>query len=215
MLRKQLYSLRLLIDKISLRERYLMLVTLVALVLLIAQGTLMVTGLDKHDGVNTRIENTERQIRQIEQALVDYRAAINNPRVQSLQQSNLDIQERISNLEDRISEINDTLMSPNQMVSLLKELLENQKDLTVERFTVLPVQTVESNLDGGNLFYQHGLSMELTGSYEALTAYLSEIESLEHQLFWDDLTIETDNFPSLTIKLKVHTLSQDEEWLNV
>lgn len=215
MMQKQMYSLRLLIDKVSLRERYLMLVTLAALILLIAQGGLMVTGLDKHDAVNGRIDNTQRQIGQIEQALIDYRAAINNPRVQSLQQSNEDIRERIDNLEERISEINEKLMSPNQMISLLKELLENQTDLTVDRFSVLPVKTVESNLDGGNLFYQHGLSMELTGSYEALTNYLSEIEALEHQLFWDDLSIETDKFPQLTIKLKVHTLSQDEEWLNV
>ena len=106
-------------------------------------------------------------------------------------------------------------MSPDRMISLLKELLDKQSKLTLINFNVLPVVTIESNIDGGNLFYQHGLTMELEGEFEALSDYLSQIESLPLQLFWDDLVIETQNFPTLTIKLRVHTLSQDEDWLNV
>ena len=209
------YALRLVIEKISRRERYLLLVTLTAVILLMTQGLLMVSGLDNHEVVLERIQQKKTETQRIKQVLVDYQAALNNPKVIALQNANRNLQENLNVLAQRIDDINDKLMTPDRMVLLLKELLDKQSKLTLLTFNVHPVSVVESNLDGGNLFYEHALSMELEGEFEALTEYLSDIESLSDQLFWDDLEIETQTFPTLTIKLRVHTLSQDKDWLNV
>ncbi len=215
MFQKQSYALRLLIEKISQRERYLLLATLVALCFLIAEGLLMFTGLNNHELVLDRIAQKKSETERVKQVLVDYQAALNNPKIIALQSANRNLQENLDSLTQRIADINSRLMSPDRMTSLLKELLDKQSQLTIINFSVLPVTTIESNIDGGNLFYQHGLRMELEGEFESLTEYLSQIESLPLQLFWDDLVIETKKFPILTIKLNVHTLSQDEDWLNV
>jgi len=215
MLNKQAYSARLLIEKISIRERALILITLVALVLLLSQGILMLSGLDKHDAVLSRIEQKKKEGELYRSTLTGLEAAINNPKIIALQNSNESLQSSINILEERISKINEKLMSPDRMISLLKELLDEQNKLSLISFQVLPVTVIESNIDGGNLFYQHGLSMELNGEFEALTTYLQEIEALPTQLFWDELEIKTGKFPMLRIKINVHTLSQDEEWLNV
>jgi len=215
MFQKQSYALRLLIEKISQRERYLLLATLVALCFLIAEGLLMFTGLNNHELVLDRIAQKKSETERVKQVLVDYQAALNNPKIIALQSANRNLQENLDSLTQRIADINSRLMSPDRMTSLLKELLDKQSQLTIINFSVLPVTTIESNIDGGNLFYQHGLRMELEGEFESLTEYLSQIESLPLQLFWDYLVIETKKFPILTIKLNVHTLSQDEDWLNV
>ena len=215
MFQKQSYALRLLIEKISQRERYLLLATLGALCFLIAEGLLMFTGLNNHELVLDRIAQKKSETERVKQVLVDYQAALNNPKIIALQSANRNLQENLDSLTQRIADINSRLMSPDRMTSLLKELLDKQSQLTIINFSVLPVTTIESNIDGGNLFYQHGLRMELEGEFESLTEYLSQIESLPLQLFWDYLVIETKKFPILTIKLNVHTLSQDEDWLNV
>jgi hypothetical protein len=215
MFQKQSYSLRLLIDKISIRERYLFIATLVAVVLLLTQLLLVITGMNKHDSVMSRIKQKQTESARVNQLLLDYQAAINNPRIMALQNSNDDLSSKIELLEERIGDINEKLMSPDNMIALLKELIDKEQQLTVLSFNVLPVTTIESNVDGGNLFYQHSLSMTLEGEFDSLTRYLSDIEAQPNQLFWDDLIIETENFPTLKIKLNVHTLSQDEEWLNV
>lgn len=215
MLNRQTYQARLLIEHLSTRERYLLLTVLFALVLLISQLILMLTGLDNHEAVQERLTQTRTQTQTVQQALIDYQAAINNPRIRALQDSNEDLRTRIEDLEGRIEDINSQLMSPERMISLLKELLNDYDNLTVTRFEVLPVNIIESNIDGGNLFYRHGLQIEMEGRFEALDDYLAAIEALEGQLFWDNLVIETDRFPTLNIRLEVHTLSQDEEWLNV
>jgi len=215
MLQKQFFALRLLIEKISVRERYLLLATLVALILALTQGVLMVIGLDKHDLVLQRIEQKKTETDRVKQVLVDYQAALNNPQVLALQNSNKKLLDDLSRLEQNIDQINDKLMSPDRMIALLKELLYKKSNLTVVKFDVLPITTIASNVDGGTLFYQHSLHIELEGQFESLTLYLDQIENLSEQLFWDDLIIETETFPILNIQLNVHTLSQNEEWLNV
>ena len=215
MLHRQTYQIRLLIERLSRRERVLLLVVLFALILAAAQSVLMVSGLDRHDRVRDRITEVRQQTQTSRQALLDYQAAINNPQIQALRDNNDDLRTRIEDLECRIANINGRLRSPERMISLLKELLNDYDNLTVTRFEVLPVDIIESDADGGHLFYRHGLVIEMSGRFEALNDYLATIEALEGQLFWDDLLIETDTFPNLTIRLEVHTLSQDEEWLNV
>lgn len=212
---KQTYALRLLIAKISIRERYLALITLFALILALSHGILIVTGMDKHEGVTGRIAQKKTESARVQQLLVDYKASLNNPRIVALQNSNDQLSARIELIERSISDINDKLMSADEMISLLRELMDKEQKLTLLEFSVLPVDVIESNIDGGNLFYQHSLSIKLEGEFEALTRYLAEVESQPHQLFWDDLIIETHNFPTMQIQLNVHTLSQDQEWLDV
>lgn len=215
MLSKQSYALRLLIHRVSMRERILILITMVFLVLVVAQGILWLTDLNNHDGVEQRIAQKQQEAAQYETALESLRAALNNPRIQSLTNSNNELRTQISNLQENIGDISGKLMSPNRMITLLKELLEDQQNLSLSRFNVNPVVSIESNFDGGTLFYRHGLSIELEGEFESLVSYLDKIEALPTQLFWDALVIDTENFPILNIQIEVHTLSQDEEWLNV
>lgn len=216
MLNKQTYSLRLLINKISVRERIIVLVLFVLLAVLIAQGIVMLLGYDKKDIIEASIQQKQEESIKYQETLKGLESAIDNPRVRALQRSNQDIEYRIERIKEQIENINEKLMSPARMSALVKELLEKQDDLTLLSFHVLPVVVIQSSsIEAENLFYQHGLAIELEGSYEALTEYLTQIEALPTQLFWDKLYIETDKFPQLRIQLEVHTLSQDEEWLHV
>ncbi len=216
MLNKQTYSLRLLINKISVRERIIVLVLFILLAVLIAQGIVMLLGYDKKDIIEASIQQKQEESIKYQETLKGLESAIDNPRVRALQRSNQDIEYRIERIKEQIENINEKLMSPARMSALVKELLEKQDDLTLLSFHVLPVVVIQSSsIEAENLFYQHGLAIELEGSYEALTEYLTQIEALPTQLFWDKLYIETDKFPQLRIQLEVHTLSQDEEWLHV
>jgi len=215
MIDAQAYNLRLLIQKISIRERMLLLITVLAAFMLIGQLILIVTGLDKHDEVNTRIQKAKDQSSQIQGTLADLKQSLDNPRIQSLQASNNRLLEQLNLIQQRVAELDQKLMSPDKMPALLKELLDQQSRLTLVSFNVLPISTIDSSFDGRSLFYQHSFSMQLEGEFEAFNEYLQQIENLPSQLFWDDLTVQTDEFPKLKIQLKVHTLSHDEDWLNV
>lgn len=215
MLHKQAYAIRLLIDKFNMRERVLMISVGVGFILLLFQGLIILTGLDKHTSVLMQIDQYQQESTQIEVTLNGLKAAINNPNVIALQNSNNDLKKRIDTLSDRIGSLSDALMTPERMVGLLKDLLAAQPNLTLLSFEVLPTTEIKSNNDGETLFFEHGLVLELEGQYEALVSYLEAIEASPSQLFWNRLFVESTNFPMLKIQLRVHTLSQVEEWLNV
>lgn len=215
MFRKQRYALRLMIDRISIRERVLLLATMTVLILAIAEGALWLTNRQSNDEVEQRIAQKQQETAHYETALASLKAAVNNPRIQTLTNSNNDLNIQINNLEQNISDISSKLVPPDRMITLLKELLDDQQNLSLRRFDVNPVVAINSNIDSGTLFYRHGLALELEGEFESLTDYLAKIEALPTQLFWDKLMIDTKNFPLLNIQIEVHTLSQEEEWLNV
>lgn len=212
---KQTYALRQRIDKLTIRERLLVIITLFTVMVMAAQGVVMLLGYDKIDEVQSRIELKQKEDQRYKDTLAGLESSLDNPNIQALQRSNEELAERINTIEERISLIDETLMSPDRMSSLLKELLQKQSDLTLISFGVLPIQTITSESTGERLFYQHGLAIELEGSFESLTEYLAAIESLETSLFWDKLLIETESFPVLKIQLQVHALSRDEDWMHV
>lgn len=215
MFARQRYALRLSIDQLSIRERVLLLSIIISAILLLTQGLLMLTHLNDQVEINSRINTKKAELAQIQTTLDNLELAANNPRIVSLTNSNADLQERIQRIEENLATIDSQLMSPDRMVELLRELLAEQQNLALVEFDLLPVEPIESNLDGGELFYQHSLALTLEGEFEALTGYLASIESLPTQLFWNRLNILTDDFPTLRIELHVHTLSRQEAWLNV
>lgn len=213
MLSRRIYALRLRLDDIAIQLRLLLLAAMLIVVVLLAYLLSFAVGYSDQDPWRARISALNQEVAQAEQLIAAYESAQGNSRIAGLQQRNSDLRRRINILRSTISDINATLIAPEEMVALLKTLIEQQNELVLLDFGVLPVSQVEA--DNSETFYVHGLEMTLQGSYEALSEYLAAIEALGPQLFWQELFVETEQFPQLSIYLKVHTLSQQEAWLNV
>jgi len=209
------FRLRLLLDRFQPRERLLILITLVLVIGFAAYGVIWTTGLTQHDRLRDRIETLRNQFTANQNALLTLQEAQNNPRARSLSERNEALREELSVLEDRISRVTDVLIPPNRMANLLRELLADN-DLTLVRLGVQPASEIQTgDSDSGVVLYRHRLELDLQGSFPALLGYLEAIEAKPWQLFWDEISIETDNYPQLEIRLRVHTLSDKKEWLNV
>ncbi|GGX45001.1 hypothetical protein [Saccharospirillum salsuginis] len=209
------FRLRLLLDRFQPRERLLILITLMLVLGFAAYGAVWVTGLTQHDRLRDRIETLRNEFTANQNALLSLQEAQNNPRARSLSERNEALREELSTLEDRINRVTDVLIPPNRMANLLRELLVDN-DLTLVRLGVQPASEIQTgDGDSGVVLYRHRLELDLQGSFPALIGYLEAIEDKPWQLFWDEISIETDNYPQLRIRLRVHTLSDKKEWLNV
>lgn len=208
------FRLRLLLDRFKARERLLLLVTVAVFILGITQAILWITGLDNHDAQRDQITTLRDQYQQNQQGLALLQQAQQSPRVQSLTEQNLQLEAQLEALERQLTALTDSLIPPNTMVALLRDLLDRD-DLTLVRFSTLPVQALPRPDDQAPELYRHALEMTLSGSYQGVMNYLGSIEALPWRLFWDELSLETEDYPRLNIRLRVHTLSDQEEWLNV
>lgn len=209
-----LFQLRLLIDRLSIRERVLLLVAMVLVLAGISYGVLWFLGWADHSATRSQIAQLQEQTTSNLEAQQALEQARNNPQLQTLSDQNEQLREQVAALNDRISGITEVLIPPDTMATLLRELL-GSSDLTLVRFRALPVQPLDQDDTGEAQLFRHQLDIELSGQFDALTGYLDTIEALPWRLFWDELSVETDLYPNLRIRLKVHTLSDQEAWLNV
>ncbi len=209
------FQLRLWLDRFQPRERLLMLISLVLVVGFLFQAGIWLSGLTHQDTLEQRIETLRKEFTANQNALIALQEAMNNPLARNLSEQNRALQDQLQELDNRISRVTDVLIPPDRMVTLLRELL-NENGLTLQRLDVKPAARVQSSEgDPGVILYRHRLELDLQGNYTALMQYLDAIEAKPWQLFWDEISIETKNYPQLNIRLRVHTLSDQEEWLNV
>ena len=203
------------IDALSVRERVLALLTMLALIAA-AWHTLLMQPLQQ------RAVQTRAELSALEQRIV---AANQNLEEQILQLAGGGDEQRtrIASLRQRIDEINATLgnhaaelIDPAEMAQVLEGVLKEQSRLTLVRIRNTTPESLSANEEADAeavTFYRHGLEIEIEGSYAACVEYLNAIEALPWRLYWQVLELDVLEYPRNRIRLEVGTLSLDEEWI--
>lgn len=207
-------KLRLLLDRLQARERLLLLLVLVALLGSLFYLAGRYSGLAEHQTERERLAQLRLEHNANQSALENLTRARDNPVVMQLSQRQAALEAELAALDARLANITEVLIPPQQMVSVLRELLD-RSDLTLVRLALQPVTQARAADVGQSALYEHKLELTLTGTFDDLSAYLRALEALPWHLFWDRLSIETLNYPQLRIRLDVHTLSDQEIWMNV
>jgi len=110
------------------------------------------------------------------------------------------------------------LVAPADIPELLKSLLTQQKKLKLENLKNLSPEIVDlklptdKNVVVPNL-YRHRLNLEFSGDYLTILKYLHQLEQFPRALAWEDIIIETDKYPQVTVRMQVYTLSLSEGWI--
>lgn len=55
--------------------------------------------------------------------------------------------------------------------------------------------------------YRHGVELVLNGSYPALMSYLERMQNYPKRLFWSEAQLTTPDYPEVTLRVIIHTLS--------
>jgi MSHA biogenesis protein MshJ len=63
--------------------------------------------------------------------------------------------------------------------------------------------------------FRHGIELTVSGAYLDLYEYLRTLERLPAQLYWGRAELSVSEYPSITLKLTLYTVSFDRAWLTV
>lgn len=158
-----------------------------------------------------------RQLQQERSALQNERDAIrnriNNPEIPRLQQQITALEQDLAGINGEIERITGQLVSPEDMARLLRGLLAQQPNLQLVALNNLPVESAGSQAPAS--LYRHGMEIQLRGTYNGIAAYVRAIEQLPQQVFVGELEFEIQQYPTGNARLRLYTLSDREEWLNV
>jgi MSHA biogenesis protein MshJ len=141
-------------------------------------------------------------------------------RAQAAVKSELQLtRERMQRQSEEFEKARQVLVPAREMRALLEGLLGEQKSLRVTSMKTLPREEIQlPHVDGTGqaaLLYRHGLEIRVVGSFHDLLNWLRSIESMPRKLMWDEMSLEADDLAALTLTLKVHTLSNDREPLEM
>lgn len=164
----------------------------------------------------------------------------NNPQ-QGLSQQMIDAKKTSEELDKKIHDKTVSMVSPKDMNNILAQVIKKSEDLSVLRIQSLEkkllVQIKKSDgaqSDGAkneppknekspdnavsknNLsVFEHGISLEMSGGYFETLNFLKELEKHHLSVVWDAIDYEVIKYPKASIKIVMHTLSLDEDFIGV
>lgn len=207
-------------DQRPVRERVLMLATLVVLLLVVGWELAVAPVLERTERTRTQIDQREQRAREWqEQVALLTRKAGDDPN-QQLRELMEQRRERLAGLDRQLAQATGGLVSPEAMVALLRNMLAAQQALELVSLELLdPVPVYSSDEDRAEqaepLMFAHDVELVVSGGYLELLAYLERLEALDQGLGWGQLDYEVEAFPEASARLRVRTLSLSQAGLGV
>lgn len=206
-------------NALSLRERALLTVVVSTLLVfgwwhLYAQPTM--TAIDLQETENDRISGEVNAslvaLNEIKNRIAN---GVHREKKQRLQKLKVKLQQIEEELELKTFE----LIDPEEMFSLMRRMIYRESGLKLQnlrrldvRPAIIPVEEDEAS-DAG--IFRHVLEVKFSGSYSNILTYLQKLEMIDQKLIWDELEIIREEYPEITVRLVISTLSTREEWVGV
>lgn len=221
-MKERLAKLQARIDAMSVRERGIIFLTLVLALFMVWDSVLLQPEQARQERALERINTLQAEIAALDQQA---EAIVKRHNLDPNADTRRELQRygtQLEALDERIANAVEGLVSPRQMGAVLEEILTRETDLklvSVENLGGRPLLEEPAGEDGGAGqgigVYVHGLRLEFEGSYLSTLQYLRALKGLDRSFYWDELRLETLEYPAARVVIGVHTLSLSREWIGV
>lgn len=134
-----------------------------------------------------------------------------------------ELKRKIDELEAPVETAQQSLVSPEKRALLLGELLaQNPRLKLLSMKTIPPTTVLENQADptkkggaGASLVYRHGVQMIVEGNYHDLLQYLVMLEKLPWRIVWGTAELKVNEYPKIVLSLTLYTLSLEKVWLSI
>lgn len=220
----QIYKYASKFDAMTMRERALISVAALGVLLLLWNMVLMqpLTAREKAlqdelDGISTDMSNTAQAMEEAmgptNTALAQIKAA----------------QSELADIDNQLSTTIAGMIPPQHMAQVVRDVLQQQHGLILISLRNMPVMPLvdtsaqASSADNAdskattqkNGPFVHPLEVVVEGSYADIVAYLKALETMKWHVYWNELELETKHYPVNRVRIEMSTLSLDDTWMGV
>lgn len=205
------------------RERVLLFVAMLAVLLLAADALWLSPAFAEWKAARERRIGAERSLHSVNHEIAQAGAQARE-RTRALQDEARALRERLRQGAGDLRDTEHRLVAAREMVPLLEQLLARHGRLEVRAMTLLPRvelgasgrdATTTAAADNAPVLYRHGVELTVEGSYTDLLAYLQALQALPQQLLWGGMQLSVDAHPRIALTLRLHTLGLDRNWLEL
>lgn len=219
-IRERLGALQTRIDELTLRERGILFLVVVALLYVVMDSLLIAPQEQTQKRLLSDIGKVRADITQLEQQKLQI---INNHNVDpnaAEQRTLQQLKASMQRIEEEIKEAVDGLIEPQEMARALESVLKKQLQLGFMRIEnlgsrpLLDIEPTAGNVSDAGI-YIHTMRIELEGSFYQTRDYLQALEQLPWRFHWESVELTITDYPLAKVVITVNTLSLNEGWIGV
>ncbi len=208
-------------EALSLRERGLVALAVLALLYLLWDGLLMSPEYQRQKqlvgemhALNQQMASVEAELQSLTTTLQADAAAPQRRQMESLRQS-------LARLAERQQALTVAFIQPQQMAGVLRDVLATDKGLRLLALESLgasplfPPPKDAAPEAAPPAIYRHGMRITFEGDYFASLRYLQALEAMPWRFYWEGLDYQVEDYPKARVSVTIHTLSLKEEWIGV
>lgn len=211
--------------KLSLRERLLVLLVLIAVIYAIWDGVIYKQQNQHYQQLQEQQQQLANFQKEKELAFVETATKLAT-QIRTKEGKKLAIVKAESDLQDvnvALKAVLSNLVPPTKITELLHSLLLQTHGLKLLELNNEPVTEIaldepenpKENATNSTLLYKHSTIMKLSGNYQQLYHYLLNIEQSKWNLYWDSLEYQVNDYPYAEITIRVYTISTDKHWIGL
>lgn len=206
------------VDSLSLRERVLVLVGLLALIGVLWDGLLMRPLERSGQRLEPEIAGLRSEIARINASIEELagKGSLNPDQV--LKEQLTQTRTGIADLDKQLGGLTQGLIAPEEMIEVLKTVIARTPPLRIVGLRTLNAEPLAALMPGEVLpsqVYRHGVELELEGGYLDLVEFLRAFDTMPWRFYWHELELDVTAHPLLRVRLTVHTLGREEAWIGV
>lgn len=218
-------------DAMRPRERWLVALALLGGIVLIGFTQLIEPAQKRSARAVGEIREQKQQLQSMAEQMAALQARKSDPDAEARRELAA-LQAQLAAQTERMTTFESRLVRPQQMASLLEDMVGRQPGLRLLRLKTLPAASVAEKKQAENAregaapapvaekkalaaLWRHGVEITLEGDYFALAAYLEQLERAGTKLLWQQVSLSAEKHPQLVLTLTVFTLSLDRSWLIV
>lgn len=212
------------INNLSLRERAIVFVAILVVLYGIAANLLFPPLFAEQNRLKKQLADKRGQVQafegQIQAALA--RSAVDPDAANRSRRDQLATQ--LKTVDEVLAGVISRLVPPKDMARVVEQMLLKNRRLELIRIESLkpePLQELAAGAkpgtsaiaDAGPAVYRHGMRIELRGNYLDVLAYLRELEALPWKVFWGQISLKVEQYPTAAVNLQIYTLSTQAGWM--
>lgn len=203
------------LDALSLRERALVLLSVVAVLYLLWDFVLYQPLAQSRAAVSTELTASQQKLAAMKQEETILLQTLGSDPDRDLKIQIEDLENRMASLDANLSELSVGLVPADKLAAILQDVLAKTDSLQLQSLQTLPVEKLALNVrtdaeTASAGVYKHTVALTVKGSYFQLLDYLKTLEGMTWRFYWDELRYQRENYPDGLFEIRVYTLSTDE-----
>ena len=228
-LRDQLRDAGKRLDALSLKERALLAVSTLLVMLYVWNQWFLEPLEERRKALLMERETIAEELTRLDALTMEWSAAAEFDPDADRKKRLSGLEEQLNSLSAAIEERAGRMVSPAEVPEALRQVLTGRDDLRFESLEGLPSRQIVADTSGDTpaatdsqgparasySAYRHSFRIRFTGSYRAITSYVQDLERLPYGFFWDSLSLDAADFPQVHGSIVVYTVSLEKGWIGV